>query len=192
MQSGQPQLCATGAACVAAICGSGWEGEGFHVMPSSSYFYYSLITLFVLGSISIFKWGCACHAMINRCVQPCMAWHGSVICQCTGQAEALCGCRYRPPWPVLLLSRVDLSTAGVGRVPRRISQCAWPRPRRRARRFFFCLLVCTVYGTALLLRRSIAGVCTSPEKILRIDRTGAATVSGGSTDALIGGTTIHR
>jgi hypothetical protein len=56
-----------------------------------------------------------------------------------------------------------------GECCRSISQCA---------RRLFSVFVC------VLLQRSIAGVCTLPEKILRIDRTGAAMVYGGSTDAL--------
>jgi hypothetical protein len=177
MQSGQPQLCATGAACVAAICGSGWDGEAFLCCPSSSFFYYILLTLSVLGSISIFKWGCACHAMMNRCVQPCM--HGIArLCHLSMQRYADAGAAVAAT--VLLLRRVDLSHADVGRVPSCFAMRVAASAKTRARRLF------SVFACVL------AGVCASPEKILRIDRYGAAAVTSGSTDALIGGTTIHR
>jgi hypothetical protein len=42
-------------------------GEGFHVMPYGTgvRIFLLLLTLFVLESISIFMWGCACRAMMS-------------------------------------------------------------------------------------------------------------------------------
>jgi hypothetical protein len=52
-------------------------GEGFHVMPSSSFFYYSLP--FSCLNPSAYLCGVVRAMMMSRCVQPSWHWHGMAV-----------------------------------------------------------------------------------------------------------------